>query len=243
MTAHLAIETERLRREYRLRGQPGRATTLVALDDVTLSVRRGEVFGVLGVNGAGKTTLLRILATHLRPTSGTAKVAGFDVRRYATCVRRHISAVSGDGAGGIGVWARLGIGASTQSSGLRQRARLAQGFVTSPKVLLLDQPTLGLDAAASRDARAFIRRWVDDDKARTVVLATNDIREASELCDRVAILNAGRLLACDTPRALAKQVVPRLDLVARTKRALTLEEVFLQTVGRSCTYVTASSTC
>jgi ABC-2 type transport system ATP-binding protein len=64
--------------------------------------------------------------------------------------------------------------------------------VTSPKVLLLDQPTLGLDAAASRDARAFIRRWVNDDKARTVVLATNDIREASELCDRVAILNAGQ---------------------------------------------------
>jgi len=243
MTAHLAIETERLRREYRLRGHPGRPTTLVALDDVTLSVRRGEVFGVLGVNGAGKTTLLRILATRLRPTSGFAKVAGFDVRRYSTCVRRHIGVVSGDETGGAGVLPRLGLGASPVSSGLRQRARLARGFVTSPKVLLLDQPTLGLDAAASRDARAFIRRWVNDDKARTVVLATNDIREASELCDRVAILNAGRLLACDTPAALAKQVVPRLDLVARTKRALTLEEVFLQTVGRSCTYVTASSTC
>src|SRR5258705_12514701 len=93
MTEHLAVETERLRRVYTTRGTTGRASKLVVLDDVTLSVRRGELFGLLGVNGAGKSTLLQILAAQLRPTSGTAKVAGFDVCRYASYVRRHVGVV------------------------------------------------------------------------------------------------------------------------------------------------------
>jgi ABC-2 type transport system ATP-binding protein len=226
---HLAIETERLRREYRFRGDRGRASTFVALDDVTLSVRRGEIFGLLGLNGAGKSTLLQVLATRLRPSSGSAKVAGFDVGRYGAWVRRHVGVVFSDELGGVPE--RLGI-RPRQSTGLRQRERLARGFASSPTVLLLDQPTAGLDAAASRDVRTFIRRWTGDDRTRTVVLATNDVREASEVCDRVAILNAGRLVACDTPSALVKRLDPRLDLIARVKRAVTLEQVFLDTVGR-----------
>ena len=93
---HLAVETDRLRRVYTTRAANGRKSTLVVLDNVTLSVRRGELFGLLGVNGAGKSTLLQILGAQLRPTSGTAKVAGFDVCRYAPYVRRHVGVVCVD---------------------------------------------------------------------------------------------------------------------------------------------------
>lgn len=90
---HLAVETDRLKRVFTTRGVNGRPSQIVVLNDVTLSVRRGELFGLLGVNGAGKSTLLQILATQLRPTSGTAKVAGFDVCRYATSVAMSESCV------------------------------------------------------------------------------------------------------------------------------------------------------
>src|SRR6478735_8334728 len=93
---HLAVETDRLKRVYTTRGAGGRASKLVVLDDVTLSVRRGELFGLIGVNGAGKSTLLQILAAQLRPTAGTARVAGFDVCRYASYVRRHVGVVCVD---------------------------------------------------------------------------------------------------------------------------------------------------
>ena len=79
---------------------------------------------------------------------------------------------------------------------------IARGFLTDPKVLFLDEPTLGLDVEASRDARHYIRRWVDEDATRTVLLTTHYMVEADELCDRVAIINAGRVLACDTPSSV-----------------------------------------
>lgn len=125
---HLAVETDRLRRVYTTRAANGRRSTLVVLDDVTLSVRRGELFGVLGVNGAGKSTLLQILGAQLRPTSGTAKVAGFDVCRYASYVRRYVGVVCVDD-GPI-----LRLRAPELSSGQRQRAHLERGFASSPQV-------------------------------------------------------------------------------------------------------------
>ncbi len=81
---------------------------------------------------------------------------------------------------------------------------IARGFLTDPKVLFLDEPTLGLDVEASRDARHYIRRWVNEDATRTVLLTTHYMVEADELCDRVAIINAGRVLACDTPANLKR---------------------------------------
>ncbi|HXD19117.1 MAG TPA: ATP-binding cassette domain-containing protein [Vicinamibacterales bacterium] len=227
MTGHLAVETERLRRVYTTRGATGRASKLVVLDDVTLSVRRGELFGLLGVNGAGKSTLLQILAAQLRPTSGTAKVAGFDVCRYGSHVRRHVGVVCA--ADGPVVRLR----APELSSGQRQRLSLERGFAGRPRVLLLDQPTLGLDCAASREMRGFIRRWVHEDDTRTVVMATNDMAEASELCDRVAVLDGGRLLTCETPAALSdrwRPEPPRPD--TRAHGAAALEAAFLALVGR-----------
>lgn len=224
---HLAVETDRLRRVYTTRAANGRKSTLVVLDNVTLSVRRGELFGLLGVNGAGKSTLLQILGAQLRPTSGTAKVAGFDVCRYASYVRRYAGVVCVDD-GPI-----LRLRAPELSSGQRQRAHLERGFASNPKVLLLDQPTLGLDCAAAREMRAFIRRWMRDDATRTVMLATNDMVEANELCDRVAILDGGCLVACDTPSALKDQwhAAPAVP-DTRVRGAAALEAAFLAIVGR-----------
>jgi len=95
---------------------------------------------------------------------------------------------------------------SDLSTGLRQKMNIIRGFMTSPEVLFLDEPTLGLDVGASRDVRHFVRRWVDQNKRRTLLLTTHTMVEADELCDRVAIINRGRVLACDTPHALKHQL-------------------------------------
>src|SRR5687768_11183055 len=101
---------------------------------------------------------------------------------------------------------RIHTKSSQLSTGLRQKMNIARGFLTDPKVLFLDEPTLGLDVEASRDARHYIRRWVNEDPTRTVLLTTHYMVEADELCDRVAIINAGRVLACDTPSRLKRRL-------------------------------------
>ena len=101
---------------------------------------------------------------------------------------------------------RINTKSSQLSTGLRQKMNIARGFLTDPKVLFLDEPTLGLDVEASRDARQYIRKWVNEDATRTVLLTTHYMVEADELCDRVAIINAGRVLACDTPSRLKRRL-------------------------------------
>src|SRR6186997_36951 len=101
---------------------------------------------------------------------------------------------------------RINTKSSQLSTGLRQKMNIARGFLTDPNVLFLDEPTLGLDVEASRDARNYIRRWVKEQATRTVLLTTHYMVEAEELCDRVAIINGGRVLACDTPAALKRRV-------------------------------------
>src|SRR4029078_2467756 len=101
---------------------------------------------------------------------------------------------------------RMNTRSSELSTGLRQKMNIIRGFLTDPEVLFLDEPTLGVDVEASRDARAYIRRWVKDDATRTVLLNTHYMGAAEELCDRVAIINAGRVLACDTPAALKRRL-------------------------------------
>jgi ABC-2 type transport system ATP-binding protein len=92
------------------------------------------------------------------------------------------------------------------STGIRQKMNIVRGFLTDPEVLFLDEPTLGLDVGASRDVRSFIRRWIDEDRSRTLLLTTHHMVEADELCDRVAIINGGRVLACDAPAALKRHL-------------------------------------
>jgi ABC-2 type transport system ATP-binding protein len=102
----------------------------------------------------------------------------------------------------VGLGDRINTKSSDLSTGLRQKMNIVRGFMTDPAVLFLDEPTLGLDVGASREVRHFIRRWVDDDPSRTLLLTTHYMVEADELCDRVAIINRGQVLACDTPANL-----------------------------------------
>lgn len=243
MSIDLSIETEGLGRVYRLREnkkKKDQPKELVALSGVNLQVQRGELFGLLGPNGAGKTTLIKILTTLLAPSTGWARVAGFDVLRETASVRPLINMVSGGESSGYGLltvrenlWMfsqfygmesapakkyidellaafglsdRAGTKSSDLSTGLRQKMNIIRGFMTSPDVLFLDEPTLGLDVGASRDVRHFVRRWIDEDRRRTLLLTTHTMVEADELCDRVAIINRGRVLACDTPAALKHQL-------------------------------------
>ncbi len=254
--SNLAIETKGLGRIYKIRGSKKEKNIrkeLVALQDVSLEVKKGELFGLLGPNGAGKTTLIKILTTLLAPTSGRATVASHDVAREPQKVRPQINMVSGGESSGyglltvrenlwmfsqfyglpskeaneriegllkiVGLQDRMHTKSSDLSTGLRQKMNIVRGFLTDPQVLFLDEPTLGLDVGASRDVRKLIRSWLDEDKTRTLLLTTHYMAEADELCDRVAIINQGRVLACDTPSAL-KQRLQRDALFELTVSAL-----------------------
>lgn len=106
----------------------------------------------------------------------------------------------------VGMGDRINTKSSDLSTGLRQKMNIVRGFLTDPEVLFLDEPTLGLDVGAARDVRKFIRQWVDDHSTRTLLLTTHYMVEAEELCDRVAIINEGRVLACDTPVRLKRDL-------------------------------------
>ena len=260
MTKPSAIRTENLVRIYKLRptrkeqreARKARRTEplpreLVALDDVSVDVRRGEIFGLLGPNGAGKTTLIKILTTLLSPTSGRAWVDGLDVETQAADVRRRINMVAGGETSGYGLltvrenlWMfaqfygldnqttrervdsllevvglsdRRNTKISDLSTGLRQKMNFVRGFITDPQIIFLDEPTLGLDVSAAREVRSYIRAWVVENPEKTVLLTTHYMAEADELCDRVAIIDQGKILACDTPYNL-KHVLQR-DVVFR----------------------------
>ncbi|MGB9673836.1 MAG: ATP-binding cassette domain-containing protein [Anaerolineales bacterium] len=116
----------------------------------------------------------------------------------------------------VGLTDRMNTKSSDLSTGLRQKMNIVRGFLTDPEVLFLDEPTLGLDVGASREVRHFIRQWVDDNPTRTILLTTHYMVEADELCDRVAIINQGRVLACDTPanlkQKLRQEAIFRLEI-------------------------------
>ncbi|GJQ35487.1 MAG: ABC transporter ATP-binding protein [Anaerolineales bacterium] len=241
MSSLPAIETKDLGRIYKLRGNKKEPRKeLVALQDVTLTVKRGELFGLLGPNGAGKTTLIKVLTTLLSPTSGWARVAGADVSADPDAVRPKINMVSGGESSGYGLltvrenlWMfsqfygvpskeanerivallemvglkdRMNTKSSELSTGLRQKMNIVRGFLTDPEVLFLDEPTLGLDVGAMRDVRRFILDWLKADQERTLLLTTHYMAEAEELCDRVAIINKGKVLACDKPSVLKQKL-------------------------------------
>ncbi len=257
--AELAVETKDLtriftqrRRIFRRRnGEDGGGEgPVTALEHVDLEIRRGELFGLLGPNGAGKTTLIKILATLLLPTTGIAKVAGFDVAKDAFPIRQRINMVSGGETSGygllttreniwmfsqfygvsskaakeridellhtFGLWEKRNAKVRTLSSGQRQKMNMIRGFVTDPDILFLDEPTLGLDVNASRVIREYVSNWVKTKKDKTVLLTTHYMAEADEMCDRLAIIDRGKILACDTPanlkRRLKKDTTFRLEV-------------------------------
>jgi ABC-2 type transport system ATP-binding protein len=233
---------------------------VVAVDNVSFEVARGEIFGVLGPNGTGKSTLIRLISTLLTPDSGTISVFGLDVERDEAAVKRLINRVSveasffkklspmenlmyaarlyGLESSGarrdiINILGKLGIQKRSiwapmedMSRGMQQKVAIARAFLTSPVLLLLDEPTTGLDPHSKRDVQAFIR-GMRRDHDTTVLLTTHDMDEADGLCDRIAIFDEGHIVALDTPEGLKATVSQRLG------RTVGLEDVFLELTGKS----------
>ncbi|UCH83439.1 MAG: ATP-binding cassette domain-containing protein [Candidatus Latescibacterota bacterium] len=204
--------------------------------DVSFGAEKGEILGFLGPNGAGKTTAMRILTCYLPPSSGMAKVAGYDVLDQSLEVRRRIGYLPENVplyhdlsvSGYLGFVARLkGMQGRSRrariekvveecglaevrnriigklSKGYRQRVGLAQALVNDPDVLILDEPTVGLDPRQIIEIRELIRNLAG---RRTVILSTHILPEASLLCNRVIIINKGKLVTVDTPDNLKNRL-------------------------------------
>jgi ABC-2 type transport system ATP-binding protein len=205
-----------------------------ALRDVTFDVRKGEVLGFLGPNGAGKTTTMRILTGYMPPSSGTARVAGYDVFDESIEVRKRIGylpetvplytemsvwdylefvarlrgvADRDDAVERVMEMTSLSERADTLisklSKGFRQRVGIAQALVHSPEVLILDEPTIGLDPKQIIEIRHLIKSLAGE---HTVLLSTHILPEVSQTCSRVLIINDGKIVAEDTPERLGARV-------------------------------------
>jgi ABC-2 type transport system ATP-binding protein len=219
------IETHQLTRKF---------NGLTAVDNLDITVESGEIFGFLGPNGAGKTTTINMLCTILKPTSGYAKVNGFDIVKDAMNVRRSIGIVFQDpsiddrltGRENLYMHANLyGVPPSEQkeridrilklvelddrandlmrtySGGMRRRLELGRGLIHYPKVLFLDEPTVGLDPQTRDHIWRYIRELKEAHDI-TVVLTTHYMDEADRLSDRIGIIDHGKLIALDTPAKL-----------------------------------------
>ena len=237
-----AIDVLDLRRDY---------NHLRALDGISFSVNLGEIFGFLGPNGAGKTTTIKILTGQLRPTSGKAWVMGCDVVEERQKLKPQIGVVFEtqnvyerlSGRDNLAFFARLyGVNSGRvdevlaqvglqdrakerlkkYSNGMKQRLLIARALLHKPKVLFLDEPTRGLDPKVAREIRAFVSSLAR--QGVTVFLTTHYMEEADKLCDRVAILDRGRIVALDVPERLKSE----FSLGEKT----TLEDVFIHLTGR-----------
>ena len=221
-----------------------------AVDHVSFEVGNGKVFGLLGPNGAGKTTTMRLLSTLLKPTSGTATVAGHDLLREPQKVRASIGVLPED----TGLYDRLTPRehllyygrlhripedllrkrgdelldimelkdrANTKvgdfSKGMKQKVALLRAFIHDPPVLLLDEPTAGLDVMSARSIQGFVERFRKEGKA--IMISTHNMTEAQKLCDRVAIIDHAKIVAAGTVAELQKRTSQK-----------DLESIFVQLV-------------
>jgi sodium transport system ATP-binding protein len=222
----------------------------IAVDHVSFEVGNGEVFGLLGPNGAGKTTTMRLLSTLLKPTSGTATVAGHDLLREPQKVRASIGVLPED----TGLYDRLTPRehllyygrlhrmpedvlkkrgdelldimelkdrANTKvgdfSKGMKQKVALLRAFIHDPPVLLLDEPTAGLDVMSARSIQGFVERFRKEGKA--IMISTHNMTEAQKLCDRLAIIDHAKIVAVGTVAELQKKTSQK-----------DLENIFVQLV-------------
>jgi sodium transport system ATP-binding protein len=229
---------------------PKRGTHL-AVDNISFEVRAGEVFGLLGPNGAGKTTTLRMLATLLKPSSGTATLNGFDIVREPEQVRGQIGFLSGD----MGLYGRLtpretleffgslnGLDSSRAqhripevlamldmnsfadvrgdklSTGMKQKTAIARALLHNPPVLILDEPTSGLDVPTARNIEAAVMKAKQDGKC--ILYSTHIMEEAEYLCDRIGVIDGGKLKAIGTMEDLRRETGKQR-----------LREIFLDLLG------------
>jgi ABC-2 type transport system ATP-binding protein len=252
--------------------------TLGAVQSVSFSVDKGEVFGLLGPNGAGKTTTIRMLTTLLAPSSGTASVAEYDVTRDPMMVKRSIGVIpqmlnldidltcaenleyhgrlhrmKPEDRGArieellrfVGLWEKRDTAVDHLSGGMRRRLLIARGLMHRPLVVFMDEPTVGLDP----QARRLIWGLVESLKKSgiTILLTTHYIEEADALCDRVAIMRAGKIIALDAPSALKANVgnyslecIGRQDIPRKFFR--TREAAFEAGRGETCDILVREST-
>jgi sodium transport system ATP-binding protein len=224
---------------------------VIAVNDITLSVNNGEIFGILGPNGAGKTTTLRMVATILKPTAGTATVDGYSIIDEPEKVRKNIGFLTGE----TKLYDRLTVSETLTffgrlyniegkllqkrvkglmamfdldeaknrriadlSDGMKQKVSLGRTIIHNPVNLILDEPLTGLDILARRAVTNFIKDAKNQKNA--IIFSTHVMSEAEELCDRIAIINKGKVLALGEKKALKKKY-----------KCITLEEIFVQLTG------------
>jgi ABC-2 type transport system ATP-binding protein len=217
--------------------------SVTAVDDVTLEVMRGEIFGLLGPNGAGKSTLIRVLTTLLRPTSGTACVDSYDILRDPEKIRSIIGVCPQNSTLDVELTAydnlefygklvnvddrvldariwqllamteltdRAHMKVQTFSGGMRRKLEIVRAFIHHPLILFLDEPTIGLDPEARHEVWQQISKL--NEEKTTIILTTHYMDEAEKLCDRIAFVDKGRLVALDVLENL-KQLIPAGDLI------------------------------
>src|SRR5688572_2217311 len=256
----IALDIEHLTKRFEVGGRKKRKT-VVAVNDVSLRINRGEIYGLLGANGSGKSTFIRLVSTLLTVEHGRVAVFGHDIVRDEMAVKRLINRVSVDAAFFkklspfenlmyaarlydvpastakreiVRIMARLGIAESRlgrpleqMSRGMQQKVAIARAFLTSPVLLLLDEPTTGLDPRSKLEVQSFIEEIRDQHDA-TIVLTTHDLEEAERLCSRIGLLNDGRLVAEGTAAELKAAAA-----AASGNGSATLHDVFMTHTGRS----------
>ena len=232
---------------------------LLAVDGISFSVQRKEIFGILGPNGAGKTTTLEMIETLRDADAGEVTVNGVNIRTAAMEVKqmigvqlqstsffdrltlRELLVLFGEFYGKkvdpirylneVDLADRVASYPAQLSGGQKQRFSVALALVNEPTMLFLDEPTTGLDPQARRHLWGVIQRIRDEGK--TIVLTTHNMEEAEELCDRVAIMDRGKVIALDTPRVLIQRLVDSGFSRERTHTQANLEDVFLALTGHS----------
>ena len=216
-----------------------------AIDNLTFDAEQGEIVGFLGPNGAGKTTTMRILTGYMPPTDGTAIVAGYDIVEESLEVRRRVGYLpetvplyddmtaleylkfmadlrkipnseerAYETLEHVNLAERANSYIGKFSKGMRQRIGLAQALIHRPEVLILDEPTIGLDPAQVVEMRKVIREIGKD---RTVLLSTHILTEAQQICDRVLIINKGRIVTEDTPENLQERLAGSQRVLLRVR--------------------------
>ena len=248
-SSETVIDARELRKRY---------GDIVAIDGVSFSVKRGEIFGMLGPNGAGKTTTVEILEGLREPDSGEAYINGIDVMKEPKRVKAIIgvqlqqnaffdnlslaetvdlfatlyeSDVTADEAlERVGLQNRGKSNYKNLSGGQKQRLSIAVALVNNPVAMFLDEPTTGLDPQARRNLWDLITGLRDSGKA--IVLTTHYMEEAEDLCDRVAIMDQGKIVAMDTPEELIKGLQQRGIQSKHRDGMLNLEDVFIDLTGK-----------
>ncbi len=233
-----AVRMEGVTKTFESRGKKFKA-----IDDLSLEIRRGEILGLLGPNGAGKTTLINILSTLIVPDSGRVEILGMDVRVSQKDVLQRINFVSGTSsfhyketplsllsfyaeiygvrdpgqkidslANELGIQGIMDRDYAYLSTGERTRVHIAKALLNDPELLMLDEPTLGLDPLISVKVRDLLK-GINRKRGTTILLTSHYMREVEQLCDRIAFINQGRILAVGPVSALLKESNPVLKLV------------------------------